>query len=215
MLLGNVEAREIENLAIAVLDLARDVGALNEGWEVTAKQLAETSRNMSHFAGAVGTAAGLRDVGFKAPEQIVHAVQAQAARIAELGAELKGLKEKPILAVRDSRIAVLEAEIERLRTTVAVKIANSPKLARVKALAPAWREHAATYKESRGYWSEYVSDCADELEDALEDTLGDLLGGNPEPELCTTAPVQDQSTTIIGLCKWCGLAWRHVVEAKP
>ena len=48
-----------------------------------------------------------------------------------------------------------------------VKADNSPKIERVKALAKKWREHAANYKESRGYWGEYVSDCADELEDAL------------------------------------------------
>lgn len=43
MLVGNVEAREIENLAIAVLDLMRDVSALNEGWEATTKQLEQTA----------------------------------------------------------------------------------------------------------------------------------------------------------------------------
>lgn len=154
-LLGNIQAGEIESFLLTALGGEARRAEL-ERWRRAAEIERPPPITELKLDGDQGKLIEAR-FALEAADRVTKALRAQVdALTAELASD------------REGREAMTKQLAQAGR-------ASAVKLARVKALASKWRAIASSYKESRGYWSDYVADCADELEDALEDTPGDLL----------------------------------------
>lgn len=169
MLVGNVEARDIESLARAVLDLTNNVSALNEGWKATEKQLAETTKQLVE---AWRSMAELRQMETEflrvRTERTAHFERAEQlkdeyARVSKMLAETVAARDRAHDKIIKMGARLHELETEREPADTA--ITRAEQVAQARALVQKWRA---------GSWTETPNDCADDLEDALEDTLADL-----------------------------------------